>query len=532
MKHIHTVKCFKFNIESPKGGATMKKKILQKIIMILILTLVFPVMSVSAMDNIPEGSLTDDPVNEIPLENPTQDPDGEGSLEGPDEENLEKDPEVPIDIATLPAIEVLLEKIAPVPALYLRVLTPNSSGGGLKDFTLVVTKQNESNAFEYYATMVYNEEDTYRGGLRPMDDELLVTKTVSGKIIGGLKLEVGGYYRVEASYSDYPGYTGFSNEAFYAEFNVDEEGVVKYVRGSHFGNYGSYWNAKVVPGTSFKLIKTDQEGKPLANVKFRLNAVNKSGQKLLLGEYITDEKGILINDTRTGKGGFGHTAPKNPLIFPQLAENAENILKGYNEDTKNYNNHTWESIFTLKAYGLNKPDSVYFTLEEVVDDDFPYEKGQDFKPINLKIQITDAHGRGADITALDGNEDVEFTIEKMYANPVKPEGQLLFVNLYVIKAKNNLKVEDQPDGGDGESSNSRGRSNDSEDPDEPDEVVIPDEEIPAGATPEDEVVLDSVNDLIPGGELPQTGGISPMLLYGLGALLTGAGIVRRRKEEN
>lgn len=62
-------------------------------------------------------------------------------------------------------------------------------------------------------------------------------------------------------------------------------------------------------------------------------------------------------------------------------------------------------------------------------------------------------------------------------------------------------------------------------------VNIPDEEVPAGPAPEkgSEVVI--LEEAIPAGTLPQTGGFDALLLYGLGALVTGSGIVLRRREE-
>lgn len=94
----------------------------------------------------------------------------------------------------------------------------------------------------------------------------------------------------------------------------------------------------------------------------------------------------------------------------------------------------------------------------------------------------------------------------------------------------------EPDPDDEEKPTPGNPTNDDRDTDDTPEITIPDEEIPAGAAPEDETIVGDVFDIlpedVPGGVLPQTGGVSPILLYGLGALLTGAGIVRRRKEEN
>jgi LPXTG-motif cell wall-anchored protein len=61
------------------------------------------------------------------------------------------------------------------------------------------------------------------------------------------------------------------------------------------------------------------------------------------------------------------------------------------------------------------------------------------------------------------------------------------------------------------------------------EVVVP-EPTPAGPVVTPEVILDE--PVLPAAPLPQTGGLDPGFLYGLGALLAGSGLVLRKRKVN
>ena len=66
------------------------------------------------------------------------------------------------------------------------------------------------------------------------------------------------------------------------------------------------------------------------------------------------------------------------------------------------------------------------------------------------------------------------------------------------------------------------------------EVDIQGEEIPAGPadlTGIEEVDTEISEEDVPGGALPKTGGITPMLVYGVGIALFGSGIALYRKKE-
>ncbi|WP_227018994.1 DUF7507 domain-containing protein [Sinanaerobacter chloroacetimidivorans] len=60
-------------------------------------------------------------------------------------------------------------------------------------------------------------------------------------------------------------------------------------------------------------------------------------------------------------------------------------------------------------------------------------------------------------------------------------------------------------------------------------VLIAEEEIPAAPIATEEAVV--LNDVIPAGQLPKTGGIDSLLLYGLGALLAGGGFAMKRRDK-
>ncbi|MBR0598866.1 DUF7507 domain-containing protein [Sinanaerobacter chloroacetimidivorans] len=65
-------------------------------------------------------------------------------------------------------------------------------------------------------------------------------------------------------------------------------------------------------------------------------------------------------------------------------------------------------------------------------------------------------------------------------------------------------------------------------------VTLRDEEIPAAPIPTEELALDDqliLDDAIPAGALPKTGGIPGLLLYGIGALLAGSGFAIKRKSQ-
>lgn len=67
-------------------------------------------------------------------------------------------------------------------------------------------------------------------------------------------------------------------------------------------------------------------------------------------------------------------------------------------------------------------------------------------------------------------------------------------------------------------------------------VELPEEKVPGGEVPTalTGTAVNLPEEKVPGGaaNLPKTGGIPAMLLYGLGAMLTGGGLLRRRKENS
>lgn len=65
-------------------------------------------------------------------------------------------------------------------------------------------------------------------------------------------------------------------------------------------------------------------------------------------------------------------------------------------------------------------------------------------------------------------------------------------------------------------------------------VTIKEEEVPAAPIPAEELALEDqliLDDAIPAGALPKTGGIPGLLLYGIGALLAGSGFAIKRKSQ-
>ncbi|MGI6730692.1 MAG: hypothetical protein ACOX5F_02155 [Anaerovoracaceae bacterium] len=65
-------------------------------------------------------------------------------------------------------------------------------------------------------------------------------------------------------------------------------------------------------------------------------------------------------------------------------------------------------------------------------------------------------------------------------------------------------------------------------------IIIPDEEIPAGEIPEEDMepveIMEFIDEEIPAGDLPQTGGFPALALYGIGAMVAAAGTGMRLRE--
>lgn len=279
-------------------------------------------------------------------------------------------------------------------------------------------------------------------------------------------------------------------------------------------------------------------------------------EKLLAEEALADAEEDLA-DMNLGDKVTDYLASKEAL------ERAEAALAEYNNksQTEKYNDHFLEGIWNriagffrvlligvqgedvenvitdrvryeadndaeignegyLLTFWLKDGEEVVFNFEEIL--------GEDVDTVYFNIVETDAQGATSvqmNVFGLEGTRTSEAAIlgtvtvdalEK--ANPI-----ITFNNDFTPKKTD-------PEGPGNPNPPGPGGPSNPGTPSTPPEVTIPEEEIPAGPAPEvDEIVLEEEG--IPAGNLPQTGGTPALLLYGVGILLAGGGIMLRRKEK-